>query len=165
MTDFKKILDEAGLDPETIVAKRKLLIRDSHDATFEGVGKIIAHTLDFCKAKGIGRGGALFILQGATEAALYAMAISCTYPPDLKGSGYGKVPFDSVLFAALLSAACSEATETGPNTLQAAHVMFEKITGRSFRDVFIDNCGCKHCKARRKRHGIKLNPSKTDTGL
>jgi hypothetical protein len=88
------------------------------------------------------------------------VAITCTYPPDLKQLKQG-IPQDSLLFAGLLIANVCDLAEEKHN-INTAHAMFEKITGRGFRDCFIETCGCRACAARRKRHGIAFSPEKQD---
>jgi hypothetical protein len=161
--NFKETLEHFGLDPEKVVEKRKALARNFNEQAFEATSTVIQHTLDFCEKKGFGSASKLYVLQGAAEAGLYAMAITCTYPPDMKGLKEG-IPQDSLLFAALLLANTCDLSndEHGMNT---AHAQFEQITGRAFRDCFIETCGCKSCAGRRKRHGIKFTPEKQDRWL
>jgi hypothetical protein len=155
---FKETLDQFGLDPARIVDERQELVRDTNASTFDATSSIVQHALDFCEKKGFGSASKLYVLQGAAEAGLYAVAISCTYPPDLHELKRG-IPQDSLLFAGLLLASVCDLADDGHN-INTAHAMFEQITGRGFRDCFIETCGCKHCRARRKRHGIAFNPDK-----
>jgi hypothetical protein len=155
---LKETLDNFGLDPAKIVHERQELVRSTHEQTFEASTNIVDHALGFCVERGFGAASKLYVMQGAAEAGLYAVAISCTYPPDLNKLKRG-IPPDSLLFAGLLLASVCDLADDGHN-INTAHAMFEQITGRGFRDCFIETCGCKHCRARRKRHGIAFNPDK-----
>lgn len=157
---LKETLDQFGLDPEKIVEERQALVRDTHEQTFEASTKIIDHALRFAIKKGFGIASKLYVLQGAAEAGLYGVAIACTYPPDLKGMKHG-IPQDSLLFAGLLLASVVDQANPA-NDINTAHEQFEKLTGRVFRDCFIETCGCRHCGARRKHHKIKHAPERQD---
>lgn len=167
MTD-KALLDRLGIDPETVVAERKRHGAIAHAAAFDAAGKVIELTLDFCKANGFGNATRLHVMQGATEPGLYATAICVSYPPDVAKAGPDNVPFESVLFAALFVALSADyVSGTLPSNykgreMEAAHTIFQRITGKVFRDCFIETCSCRNCKNRRKIHGIKFNPDKAD---
>jgi hypothetical protein len=164
---LKDVLEKFGMDPEKIVETRKKYVERTHYAVFDAVGKVIERTLDFCTAKGFGNASKLHVMRGATEPGLFAMALSISHPADIAKHPRDSIPFDSLLFAGLYAVLSSEHAKKRPdgytgNELEVTHQMFEKIMGKGFRDCYIETCSCKNCKARRKRHGIKFNPDKTD---
>ena len=162
----KELLDRLGVDPATVVETRKQQGKDAHAATFDTCGKVIEQALDYAKELGFGNATKLYVMQGATEPGLFAVAMCVTYPPDIAKCKPHQMPFDSVLFAALFTALLSDCvSDTKPKhylgrEMEAAHKMFYALTGRVFRDCFIETCSCANCKARRKIHGIKFNPDK-----
>lgn len=157
---LKETLDQFGINPEKIVDERQALVQNVHEQTFEATTRVIDHALKFAIGKGFGNASKLYVMQAAAEAGLYGVAIACTYAPDLKALKNG-IPQDSLLFAGLLLASVVDQADPA-NDLNTAHAWFEKLTGRSFRDCFIETCGCKHCRARRRKHGIKHAPDRQD---
>ena len=169
MKDAKKVLEQFGMDPARVYAERKDQVQRAHVAVFEGIANIITHTMDFCKERGFGRSSKVKILQGASEAALYALAIELEHPSEASG-GRHAVSFDSALFAGIFMALVAEEVVNKPckdgNELEMAHAMFRKLRGRGFRDFFIETCGCSNCKARRKEHNIRFRADRVmEAGL
>lgn len=170
MTD-KTLLDRLGINPETVLEERKHHGKLVHAAVFDACGKIVEESIDFCKERGFGNATRLYVMQGAAEPGLFAVAMCVSYPPDIAKCGPETVPFDSMMFAALYTVLSADsAAKTIPphykgKEMEAAHKMFYTLTGRVFRDCFIETCSCNNCKNRRKIHGIKFNPDKTDRWL
>ncbi len=170
MTD-KALLDRLGIDPQTVVAERKRHGKITHAAVFDACGKIVEQTIDFCKAHGFGNATRLHVMQATTEPGLYAVAMCVSYPPDVAKFKPGEMPFENTLFAALFVALSADyVSGTLPSNykgreMEAAHTIFQRITGKVFRDCFIETCSCTNCKNRRKIHGIKFNPDKMDRWL
>jgi hypothetical protein len=168
---MKETLNNFGLNPEKIIEQRKEQGKLIHYAAFDAVGKVVQQTLDFCQEKGFGNASKLYVMQGVTEPGLFAVALSISYPPDIAKSNADEVPFESVLFAALYTALSADSvTNSIPKQykgreMEAAHKMFYALTGKVFRDCFIETCKCPNCRARRKIHGIRLNPDRTDRWL
>jgi len=169
MKNPDETLKKYGMDPERVLLERKKKVQAFHEKLFEGVGAIVGGALDLCKKRGYGNASQLRVAQGAAEPGIYAMAILCTYPPDIIETKGGAIPYDSVLFACLLCASASDMSPDKPDFavqhgVEAAHRMFKAIRGKSFRDCFIDSCQCQFCTARRKEHGIKFT-DREDVGL
>ena len=167
MRDPNATLAKFGMDPEKIVEKRMRRAVRLHDHIFDSIGGIVGEILSMCDHCGFGNASRLHVLRGAAEPPLFALAISITYPPDIEAAPGDKIPLDSLVFAGLFLAHASEnaagrAPEAIDNAMHDTHTAFEKLTGRLFRDCFIDTCGCATCKQHRKRTGIKLNPDRTD---
>ena len=110
-------------------------------------------------------------MQGATEPGLYATAMCVSYLPDVAKCKPGDLPFESILFAALYIALSGDKISRSipkhyvGKEMEAAHKMFYTLTGKVFRDCFIETCSCSNCKSRRKIYGIKFNPDKADRWL
>jgi hypothetical protein len=162
-TDPNETLAKFGMDPKQVLRDRKRDVGRLHDVAYEGVGRIISRLLDYCNVKGYGNASKIHVMQACTEPGLSAMAIAVTYVPDMMKSKGADIPFDSMLFASIFTAVCADCVSGGPDRkgkeMQTAHELFEKATGRSFRDCFIHTCGCTRCAERRKRHNIKYDPN------
>jgi hypothetical protein len=151
------------MDPKKIMKNRRAEVRDTHTALFDGTGSLIKSTLDFCERRGYGKVSKLYAIQGAAEAALYGVAVAIEHQHMENAVRHDHVSYDSILFAALYMVMTADYVQGRPGRadefpMEEAHAVFRKITGRGFRDVFIDSCRCENCKSRRKEHGIKLNP-------
>ena len=169
MKNAKQTLDEFGMDPKKIVRQRQKEVRDTHTILFDGVGALLKGTDEFCVERGYGRASRLYALQGAAEAALYMLGIAIEHRTEARKVRLDRISYDSMLFAALYSVVTAEGTEGRPRhfegrEMEATHDLFRKITGKGFRDVFIDVCKCESCKERRKEHGIKLNSESATEG-
>lgn len=171
---MKKTPDETlkafGMDPRRVMEQRKEKVAAYHTAAFDGVGNIVTKTLDLCEKQGFGAAGKLRVLQGIIEPGLFAAAICASHKPDIEKAPRDLIPWDSVLFTALLCAACTDHVTGKPaicneHGVEAAHQMFEKVTGRVFRDCFQHTCHCRLCAARRKQTGVKLEPEADEGGL
>jgi hypothetical protein len=163
-------LKKFGMDPKTVLEERKAKVQKIHMALYQSVGQIVNRTLDLCDKHGFGNAAKVRVVQGTVEPGLVAMALSLTYRPDIDKIPGAGIPFDSVLFAALLCAGTTESVDGRPkicteHAIEAAHQMFKQIRGKVFRDCFIDSCECQDCARRRKETGIKLDPEKMDAWL
>jgi len=163
-------LKKFGMDPQKVLEERKAKVNKLHMALYQSVGQIVGRTLDLCDKHGFGNAAKVRVVQGTAEPGLVAMALALTYQPDIAKVPGADIPFDSILFAALLCAGTTESVAGRPaictdHAIEAAHQMFRQIRGKVFRDCFIDSCECQHCAARRKETGIKLDPAKMDAWL
>ena len=168
--DPDQILKQFGMDPQTVLERRRDEVNTYHAKVFDSAGKTINKLLDFCIAKGFGNASKLRILEGMVEPGLYALALCLGHRPDMRKAKREEVPFDAMLFAGLYCAVTSDCCGDKPKQaigreMQYTHELFERITGRTFRDCFLTTCGCANCKARRKKLGIKFDPGGDDRWL